>query len=138
MIFTNQDSAIIQAVACVLPSTVHRICLWHVFQNAKKHLGDLFRRDGNFGKDFSNCVRGFETTEEFEAGWVALLNRYNLQQNDWMQRMYNKREIWVPVYFHNHFYADISTTQRSESINKFFKVFLNRNMLFLGLCSRCQ
>ena len=50
----------------------------------------LFRRVGHFGKDFSNCVRGFETIEEFEEDWKTLLSRYNLQENDWMQCMYPK------------------------------------------------
>ncbi|OMO53636.1 hypothetical protein COLO4_36684 [Corchorus olitorius] len=46
-------------------------------------------------------------------------------------RMYGKRKQWVPVYSRDFFCADMSTTQRSESINKFFKGFLSRKMLLM-------
>ncbi|KAH7670560.1 FHY3/FAR1 family protein [Dioscorea alata] len=92
VILTDQDSAISGAIAKVLPCTIHRYCLWHIFQNAKRHLGRLFTRGSKFGQDLSYCV---------------------------------------PVYSHEFFCADMCTTQRSESINKFFKGFLSRKMLLL-------
>ena len=131
LIFTDQDAAMAAAIANVLPNTCHRFCLWHIFQNIKKHLSHLFRRGSLFGKDFSQCIRSFETVEDFEIGWDALLTKYNLHDNEWVAKLYFKRKKWVPVYSHDFFCADMSTTQRSESINKFFKGFLQINMLLL-------
>ncbi|XP_039130859.1 protein FAR1-RELATED SEQUENCE 5-like [Dioscorea cayenensis subsp. rotundata] len=63
--------------------------------------------------------------------WNELLAKYDLKENDWMLRMYRKRQQWVPVYSRDYFCADMSTTQRSESINKFFKGFLSRKMMLM-------
>ena len=37
-IFTDQCAAIINAIGRVFPRTRHRLCLWHLYQNAAKHL----------------------------------------------------------------------------------------------------
>ncbi|XP_039134271.1 protein FAR1-RELATED SEQUENCE 5-like [Dioscorea cayenensis subsp. rotundata] len=131
VIMTDQDYAISGAIAKVLPYTIHRYCLWHIFQNAKRHLGRLFTRGSKFGQDLSYCVRSPEPIEDFEKKWSELLTKYDLNENDWMLRMYRKRQHWVPVFSHEFFCADMCTTQRSESINKFFKGFLSRKMLLL-------
>ena len=68
--------------------------------------------------------------------WDALLTKYNLHDNEWVAKLYFKRKKWVPVYSHDFFCADMSTTQRSESINKFFKGFLQRNMLLLDFVDK--
>lgn len=40
-IFTNQDKAMEYAIQSVFPSTNHRICIWHLCQNAPRKLGGL-------------------------------------------------------------------------------------------------
>ncbi|KAH7676924.1 FHY3/FAR1 family protein [Dioscorea alata] len=131
VILTDQDSAITGAIAQVLPRTIHRYCLWHSFQNAKRNLSKLFKRGSKFGKDLSYCARFLETIEDFEIKWNELLAKYDLKENDWMLRMYRKRQQWVPVYSRDFFCAYMSTTQRSESINKFFKWFLSKIMMLM-------
>ncbi|KAH7663319.1 FHY3/FAR1 family protein [Dioscorea alata] len=138
VIMTDQDSAISGAIAKVLPCTIHRYCLWHIFQNAKRHLGRLFTRGSKFGQDLSYCVRSPETIEDFEKKWNELLTKYDVNENDWMLRMYRKRQHWFRVYLHEFFCADMCTTQRSESINKFFKGFLSRKMLLLEFVQGVQ
>ncbi|XP_057510810.1 protein FAR1-RELATED SEQUENCE 5-like [Actinidia eriantha] len=50
LIFTDQDAAMAAAIANILPNTCHRFCLWHIFQNVKKHLSHLFRRGSLFSQ----------------------------------------------------------------------------------------
>jgi hypothetical protein len=40
-IFTDQDAAMEVAIAHVFSNTAHRLCLWHIGQNAVKHLGPI-------------------------------------------------------------------------------------------------
>lgn len=41
-IFTDQAASIAAAIEEVLPDSHHRLCLWHIFQNAAKHLNHVF------------------------------------------------------------------------------------------------
>ncbi|XP_041001586.1 protein FAR1-RELATED SEQUENCE 5-like [Juglans microcarpa x Juglans regia] len=61
------------------------------------------------------------TTDEFEHEWSAIVAKYGLIDNYWLQNLYNRREKWVPAYLRTTFCASMSTTQRSESMNNFFK-----------------
>ncbi|KAK8990997.1 hypothetical protein V6N11_062023 [Hibiscus sabdariffa] len=44
-----------------------------------------------------------------------------------LEKIYSIREKWVPAFLRNTFCAGMSTTQRSESLNKFFKDYVNAN-----------
>ncbi|XP_047978703.1 protein FAR1-RELATED SEQUENCE 5-like [Salvia hispanica] len=60
-ILTDQDQAMSAALASKLPSTYHRLCVWHIFQNAAIHLSSVFSSFKNtFATDFSRCVYDFE------------------------------------------------------------------------------
>ena len=114
-------------MAQVFPNASHRWCIWHVMQNAKKHLGsnpkwvDILSALQDALHD-SLCI------EEFEEAWDAMLEKFGLRNNKWLCKMYEKRRRWVPVYFKNSFWAGMSSTQRSEGMNHFFKSFLNINI----------
>ena len=43
-IFTDQDAAMAGAIAYVFPNTSHRLCLWHIYLNATKHLGRVIQK----------------------------------------------------------------------------------------------
>jgi hypothetical protein len=53
---------------------------------------------------------------------IARVDKYGLQDNRWLQKIYSIR---IPAYVCNKFCAGMSTTQRSECMNKFFRDFLN-------------
>ncbi|KAG7996493.1 hypothetical protein I3843_01G162700 [Carya illinoinensis] len=70
---------------------------------------------------FRHCIHETITTNKFEQEWSSVLTKYSLLDNDWLQNLYNRRDKWVPAYLRTTFCAGMSTTQRSESMNKFFK-----------------
>ncbi|XP_042974555.1 protein FAR-RED IMPAIRED RESPONSE 1-like [Carya illinoinensis] len=49
-----------------------------------------------------------------------LITTYNLEENAWLQTLYTELEHWVSAFLKDTFWAGMSTTQRSESINAFF------------------
>ncbi|CAH9100909.1 unnamed protein product [Cuscuta epithymum] len=51
--------------------------------------------------------------------------RYSLQDDEWLKVMFEERQRWVPCYLKTSFWAGMSTTQRSESINAFFDLFVH-------------
>lgn len=37
-----------KALASQWPKTCHRVCIWHIYQNATKHLSDVFEKFKDF------------------------------------------------------------------------------------------
>lgn len=52
-IFTDQAQAIGNAVKEVMPDTHHRLCLWHIFQNAARHLSHVYAANEDFTRGMS-------------------------------------------------------------------------------------
>ena len=50
-----------------------------------------------------------------------MLTAYNLQDNTWLQQLYDLREKWATVYRRDSFCANMTSTQRSEGMNNVFK-----------------
>jgi hypothetical protein len=70
-----------------------------------------------------------QTCDEFDISWQSLLDCYNLRDNAWLCGLYSEHTFWVPAYLKDVFWAGMTTTQRSESMNVFFFFF------FLWLCA---
>ncbi|KAI8573351.1 hypothetical protein RHMOL_Rhmol01G0270300 [Rhododendron molle] len=124
-ILTDQDVAMAKAVAAQWLETVHRLCIWNIFQNAAKQLSGVFAEFKDFAKDFSSCVYDYEEEDDFIITWNQMLEKYGLQDNDWLRRMYGIKEKWALVYGRNTFCGDMTTTQRSESMNGVLKKYAN-------------
>lgn len=66
------------------------------------------------------------TVDEFELRWCACIKQYELEENEWLQDLFNEHHMWVPCFMKEHFWGGMKTTQRVESINNFFDGFVNR------------
>jgi len=119
-IITDDDNAMAKAIAEVLPNVTHRLCLWHILQKVSKHLTHIYNKYPSFQGDFHHCIHNTITIEEFETEWSEIIGKYELVENDWLKKLYIRSEKWVPAYLRTTFCAGMSTTQRSESMNKFF------------------
>jgi hypothetical protein len=45
-------------------------------------------------KEFGVCINEPETTEIFESGWKKILDKYDLDENLWLQSLYRVRQRW--------------------------------------------
>ncbi|KAJ0040964.1 hypothetical protein Pint_28771 [Pistacia integerrima] len=79
----------------------------------------------NFEAELHKCVNFTESVEEFESCWLSMIDRYDLRENEWLEAIYAGRRQWVPVYVRDTFFAEISITQRSDSINSYFDGYVN-------------
>ncbi|XP_027062786.2 protein FAR1-RELATED SEQUENCE 5-like [Coffea arabica] len=130
-ILTDQDAAMAKALASKWSDTHHRLCIWHIYQNAAIHLSSAFTEFKSFAHDFSTCIYDFEEEEDFVAEWNRMLEKYDLQNNDWLKRLFGIKEKWALVYGRQYFCADMTTTQRSESMNSVLKRYVNYKHNFL-------
>lgn len=124
-ILTDEDAAMAKAIKLVMPESHHRICVWHMNQNACKHLAGVVKEYKKFNADFQNCIYDKEEEDEFINAWNRMLEKYDLQENKWLERLFQKKEQWALVYGRNTFSADMSGTQRSESMNNELKGYIS-------------
>ncbi|KAL4592423.1 hypothetical protein LXL04_005417 [Taraxacum kok-saghyz] len=123
-IITDQCRSMQGAVAQVFPESHHRLCLWHIMKKIPEKLSGLAEYKA-IKRTLKTLVYESIDTEEFEDGWCKLIENYGLQKNDWLCSLFDDRRRWVPVYVKVNFWAGMSTTQRSESMNSFFDAYVN-------------
>ncbi|KAK3412868.1 hypothetical protein EUGRSUZ_I01547 [Eucalyptus grandis] len=124
-ITTDHDTVVGSAIAQVFPETRHRFCKWHIFKKCQEKLSQVFLEHPTFEADFHKCVNLTESVDEFESCWLALIDRYDLRDHEWLQTIYSARRHWVPVYLRDTFFAEMSITQRSDSMNSYFDGYIN-------------
>lgn len=124
-ITTDHDSVIRSAVLQVFPDIRHRFCKWHIFKKCQERMSQLFLTHPYMEADFHKCVNSTEAVDEFETCWFSLVDKYDLRDNEWLQTIYSARCQWVPVYLRNTFFAEMSITQRSDSMNSYFDGYIN-------------
>ena len=63
---------------------------------------------------------------------------YKLTNNKWLISIYNIRHQWVPLFIVNTFFAGMSSTQRSESMNAFVQSFVSHHTSLLEFITRYE
>ncbi|CAJ2633481.1 protein FAR1-RELATED SEQUENCE 5-like [Trifolium pratense] len=124
-ITTDHDSVIQSAITQVFPSTRHRFCKWHIFKQCQEKLSHIFLQFPNFEAEFHKCVNLTDSIDEFESCWSKLVDRYVLREVEWLQAIHSACRHWVPVYLRDTFFAEMSITQRSDSMNSYFDGYVN-------------
>ncbi|XP_028103158.1 protein FAR-RED IMPAIRED RESPONSE 1-like [Camellia sinensis] len=72
-----------------------------------------------------NAVCDSFTKDEFEEYWLAMVAKFNLNENEWLRVLYRERHRRIHAYVKDIFWAGMSTTGRSESMNVFFDRYVN-------------
>ncbi|KAI3864027.1 hypothetical protein MKW98_031619 [Papaver atlanticum] len=116
-IITDQASAMKIAIEIVFKDTKHRWCLWHIM----KKIPEKLRRYDNYVRIKSRMkkvVYDSQCPAEFEERWSEMLEKYeSLKQNKWLSKLYREKDRWIPCFVKTTFWAGMSTTQRSVSMN---------------------
>ena len=126
VILTDQDNALKEAVAEVLPDSCHCFCLWHMLNKIPEKLSHVILHHANFMTKFNKCVLKSQTSEQFEKRWWKMVDKFNLGDDNWLYSIYEDRERWIPTYMNDTFLAGMSTMQRSESINCLLDKYLQK------------
>ena len=58
---------------------------------------------------------------EFERAWHELMEKYNLQNDEIMKALWTDQKEWISTYYKEVFCARMTSTQRSESMNRILK-----------------
>lgn len=123
-VITDQCKAIQDAIEEVFPQTCHRWCLWHIMKKIPEKLSG-FSGFENIQINLTNVVYDSLAQSDFEKDWIEIIGKFGLQDSEWLNGLYCNRQKWVPVYVKDTFWAGMSCTHKSESINAFFDGYVN-------------
>ncbi|KAF8387983.1 hypothetical protein HHK36_026649 [Tetracentron sinense] len=121
-VIADQDVPMRQAIAQVFSGTRYRFSTWQIKAKERENLSCVHAAHKDFKYEYENCIHHSQTPHEFESAWKALINKYNLKDNDWLREMYEKREFWVPLYLRDTFFAGIT---ESANMTSFFGTLVN-------------
>lgn len=107
--------------------TVHLLCKWHLFKDARSKFGAKYKKGSSFRKMFHEIINDMMTLDEFERAWCHMLKEHKLTDNEYLENIYLKKEMWAKPFLKNIFCARIASTQRSESANHMLKRYVPRN-----------
>ncbi|XP_019192156.1 PREDICTED: protein FAR1-RELATED SEQUENCE 7-like [Ipomoea nil] len=129
-IMTDQCAAMAAAISKVFPTSRHRLCIWHIGENSKKHIKTL-RSNKDFLDMFNYVLKYTETEAEFQFYWTRLVTDYKCHKNTWLEKLYDCREKWCPAFNKDYFSGGILSSQRSETTNHSISRRLSKTA---GLC----
>lgn len=124
-ILTGRSTTLKDALSLTWPGTIHRSCVWQIYQNAIRCLGHLFSTSEEFAHDFSHCIFDVEDGQEFVDTWDAIIEKYNLKENEWLNELYEDRENWALPYGRQIFSGDIKSMLQAETFGVMVKEYLD-------------
>ncbi|KAL6284479.1 hypothetical protein ACE6H2_015408 [Prunus campanulata] len=136
MIITDHDAAMTKAIVQALPTTYHRLCVWHILNKFSEKVNPPTLRD-RFS-DLNACIWDIDTTIEFESKWLTLITENGLNDHPWLSSIYDLRDKWVPAYVKHVFSAGMSSSKQPESSHAFFKPYVSRKNSLMDFVVRFE
>uniref|UniRef100_K3Y121 Protein FAR1-RELATED SEQUENCE n=1 Tax=Setaria italica TaxID=4555 RepID=K3Y121_SETIT len=120
-ILTDQDSSMAAAIKEVFRQTQHRLCCWHMLKKYQAELKKLYKIHDGLKIKLLTVINHPLTPIEFESAWNELVDDYDIREDDAIQGLWESRKLWVVAYLKPLYCGRMTSTQRSESVNKMIK-----------------
>ncbi|KAI5349020.1 hypothetical protein L3X38_001907 [Prunus dulcis] len=113
-----------KAISEALPNTFHRYCSWHILNK----FSDKPECTLHY-QQFRECVWDSESRDEFDLRWKRIVENSGLNEDTWLQSIFNIRSKWVPAYVNHIFSCGMPSSQRAESGHAFFKRYARSDLV---------
>lgn len=124
-ILTDQNICLKEAVAIELPMTKHALCIWMIVGKFPSWFNAVLGERYNEWKTEFFRIYNLESIEDFELGWMEMVNSFGLHANRHIANLYGLRSLWALPFLRTHFFAGMTTNGQSKSINAFIQRFLS-------------
>nr|DAD38196.1 TPA_asm: hypothetical protein HUJ06_008837 [Nelumbo nucifera] len=124
-ILTDQNMWLKEAIATEMPSTKHAFCIWHIIAKFSDWFSVLLGSQYDNWKAEFHRLYNLEMVDDFEVGWKEMVNTYGLLENKHIASLYALRTFWALPFLRCYFFAGMTSTFQSESINAFIQRFLS-------------
>jgi len=129
VIVTDQCKPLQSAVSEVFPNARHCYCMWYIMQRVPEKLGGLKGYE-TIKRQLNKAVYDSLKISEFETAWADMIKWHRLGDNKWLQTLYEDRQLWVPVYLKDIFFAGIIPIRENEGLITFFDGYVHKHTSF--------
>ena len=129
VIITDQCKPLQTAVCEVFPNAHHCYCMWYIMQRVPEKLGGLKGYEA-IKRQLNKAVYDSLKIAEFETSWADMIKQHRLGDNKWLQTLYEDRQMWVPVYLKDTFFAGMIPIRENEGLNAFFEGYVHKHTSF--------
>lgn len=124
-ILTDQNVWLKEALATEMPRTKHAFCIWHIISKSSDWFSALLASQYDKWKSEFLWLYNLHSVDEFEVGWRQMIDSYGLHGNKHAVSLYALRTFWALPYLRSYFFAGMTNTIYSESINSYIQRFLS-------------
>lgn len=124
-ILTDQNICLKEAIAMEMPTSKHALCIWLIVAKFPSWFNAVLGERYNEWKAEFYRLYNLESIEEFELGWRDMVNSFGMHTNRHVANLFALRSLWALPYLRNHFFAGMTTSGQSKSINAFIQRFLS-------------
>ncbi|XP_024631987.1 protein FAR1-RELATED SEQUENCE 7 [Medicago truncatula] len=119
-IITDGDLAMKDSITKIFPAAHHRLCAWHLLKNASTKIGIP-----DFMPYLKKCMLADIEVNKFEELWSEMVQKFGLQDNTWINEMYEKKKMWATAHIRGSFFAGIRTTCCCEALHSHIKQYVH-------------
>ncbi|XP_020111700.1 protein FAR1-RELATED SEQUENCE 11 [Ananas comosus] len=124
-ILTDQNMCLKEVIAKEMPTTKHAFCIWLIVAKFPSWFNAALGERYNEWKVEFCRLYNLESIDEFELGWQEMVDLYGLHANRHITNLFTFRTFWALPYLRSHFFAGMTATGLSKSINAFIQRFLS-------------
>lgn len=126
-ILTDQNMWLKEALATEMPETKHAFCIWHIISKFSEWFSALLGSHYDNWKSEFHRLYNLHSIDEFEVEWRNMVEKYQLHGNKHVVSLYAFRTYWALPFLQSYFFAGMTNTSHSESINSYIQRLLAAN-----------
>lgn len=124
-VLTDQNMWLKESMAAEMPSSKHAFCIWHIVPNFSNWFSILLGSQYDRWKAEFLRLYDLRSVEEFESGWREMVDTYALHGNKHIASLYTLRTYWALPFLRCYFFAGMTGSFQSETINAYIQRFLS-------------
>lgn len=128
-ILTDQNMWLKEAIAIEMPRTKHAFCIWHIIARFCDWFSVVLGSQYDKWKAKFHRLYNLELVEDFELEWREMVDEFKLQGNKHVVSLYALRMYWALPYLRCYFFAGMTGTFQSDSINAYIQRILGAQTL---------
>ncbi|XP_027174564.1 protein FAR-RED IMPAIRED RESPONSE 1-like [Coffea eugenioides] len=124
-VVTDGDKSMRKCIKNLILTAKHRLCSFHLEMNTATNV-----REKEFLEAFKTCMFMNCTVDKFEMMWAEVVRCFGIEDNEWVNKMYRKREMWAMAFLRGNFFGGVWSTQRCERKHQVLKLHLTPKLKF--------